>query len=656
MTMQGDENKRAYNALLTLLDNESQKKCKRSKQELDEKIELGPSNSKNVDDVEGVEESEAEDDNEEDEIQVQDDNEGDALDPFESHFANPSAFDAPNAWAQKAVRSLPLLGSRSIFQFAGDSKCQLIKEKIVKFSPLSTKSAMSKIKHRLQAPFSRANSSSQITPLQAQFASPLLNYQDLFITDRTWQNHDEYLNLSVLHIVNHIYKTRDRVLKNNSKLREQILKRRERKHRVCLDADGQDQYKGPSAEEESDEEDTDKYRDQGFTRPKVLVMVPTRNSAYEFVNRMSSISGLSQAERKKRFKEAFYSPNSDLQNKPEDFQKTFAGNSNEVFCLGIKFTRQALKLYSSFYSSDLIVASPLGLRLIVDKKDYDFLSSIEVCLCDQLDAVAMQSWTNIKHVFSRMNLTPKNPHDCDFSRVREWYLDEKAKYLRQTILLSAYATPEMVALFNKSCHNVAGKLRTKHEYSGIISSLRIHIRQVFTRVGVSDFMQDSKQRLEHFANGLLPRLTRGAQNEGILVVAPSYTDFVLLRNYLESNNHSYVSLSEYTLPSRISRGRTFFADSRAKIMLYSARLHHYRRYGIKGARTVLFYGLPDNPTFYQEFVRGLARTVKEHQIDPDLLKVHVLFSKWDALKLERIVGTRRMASLIEGNDDTHEFY
>lgn len=655
--MQGDDNKRAYNALLTLLNDDSQHKTKRSKREISQKIEPRPSKAADVDDVEGLEESEAEDDDEEAEIQVEDDNEGDAMDPFESHFANPSTFDAPSGWAQRAVQSLPLLGTRSIFQIPKDPSCKLIKEDDWKFSPQSTRSAMSKIKHRLQAPFSRANASPQLTPLQAQLACPLLNYQDILVTGRTWENYEEYFNLLVLHIVNHIFKTRDRVLKNNTKLREHMLKRRERKHRVYLREDGEDQQENsPVEESDEEEENSDKYRDQGFTRPKVLVMLPTRNAAYDFVNRISSISGFSQAEKKKRFKEAFYAPDGDLQNKPEDFQKAFAGNSNEVFCLGIKFTRQALKLYSSFYSCDLIVASPLGLRLIVDKKDYDFLSSIELCLCDQLDAVAMQSWTNIKHVFNKMNLTPKNPHDCDFSRVREWCLDEKAKYLRQTILLSAYATPEMIALFNKSCHNVAGKFRTRYDYPGILSSLRIHIRQIFTRVGVSDFTQDSKQRLEHFSNGLLPSLTRGAQNEGVLIVAPSYTDFVLLRNFLETNNHSYVSLSEYTSPSQTSRGRTFFADGRAKMMLYSARLHHYRRYGIKGTRTVIFYGLPDNPQFYQEFVRSLARTVIEHQIDPDLLRVHVLFSKWDALKLERIVGTHRMAPLIEGSNDTHEFY
>ena len=42
-------------------------------------------------------------------------------------------------------------------------------------------------------------------------------------------------------------------------------------------------------------------------------------------------------------------------------------------------TKKTLKLYADFYSSDIIVASPLGLRMVVgvdgeSKRDYDFLT------------------------------------------------------------------------------------------------------------------------------------------------------------------------------------------------------------------------------------------------------------------------------------------
>jgi hypothetical protein len=40
-----------------------------------------------------------------------------------------------------------------------------------------------------------------------------------------------------------------------------------------------------------------------------------------------------------------------------------------------------------------------------------------------------------------------------------------AAYLRQTVMLSPYETPEIRQLYNKSLKNVAGKMRTEHTWS-----------------------------------------------------------------------------------------------------------------------------------------------------------------------------------------------
>lgn len=74
----------------------------------------------------------------------------------------------------------------------------------------------------------------------------------------------------------------------------------------------------------------------------------------------------------------------------------------------------------------------------------------------------------------------------DFSRIKPWYLDgqyvsprlilplegvthvlDSAAFLRQTILLSAYETPEIRSLFNQSLLNVAGKVRSERRWSPI---------------------------------------------------------------------------------------------------------------------------------------------------------------------------------------------
>lgn len=69
-----------------------------------------------------------------------------------------------------------------------------------------------------------------------------------------------------------------------------------------------------------------------------------------------------------------------------EWEYLLGGNPDDCFKLGISLSRRAVKLYSGFYDSDIIVASPLGLHMVTGapdakQRDTDFLSSIEgACL------------------------------------------------------------------------------------------------------------------------------------------------------------------------------------------------------------------------------------------------------------------------------------
>lgn len=470
----------------------------------------------------------------------------------------------------------------------------------------------------------------ELSPLQSEISKPLLNYQDILISNRTIDNEFEYQRLYTMHLLNHIYKTRSRVIKNNFKLSS-----------------------NPDSELE--------LRDQGFTRPKVLVLLPTKNACYEFVTTLIELSGLEQSENKKRFKSAFYSPDEPPQHKPADFLRYSTGNNDDVFCLGIKFTRKSVKLYSSFYSSDLIVASPLGLRMIIGnegekKQEYDFMSSLEIVVVDQADAMQMQSWENVNHIFKYMSRIPVESHGCDFSRVRSWYLDDQAKFFRQTIILSQFITPEINSLFSNRCFNIGGRIKFRPRYKGSMAKIGMPIRQTFSKLisPESDPTQDPDNRFKYLTTVVLPALNRG-NPEGTLIFIPSYLDFTRIRNYMDKELMSFSAISEYSTPSQLGRARTHFKNGTHKYLLYTERLHYYRRYDIRGCKNIVFYGLPENPKFYEEVCRFLARTVVEDEIDISLVHARIIYSQWDALKLERVVGSDRVGVLYKGSSEAYEF-
>ena len=92
--------------------------------------------------------------------------------------------------------------------------------------------------------------------------------------------------------------------------------------------------------------------------------------------------------------------------------------------MGVSFNRTTVNLYSDFYNTDILIASPLGLRLIVGGegeggKEFDFLSSLEVVVVDQVEAMMMQNWEHMQTVFQHLNLRPEKVRNTDFSRLRK---------------------------------------------------------------------------------------------------------------------------------------------------------------------------------------------------------------------------------------------
>jgi U3 small nucleolar RNA-associated protein 25 len=433
-------------------------------------------------------------------------------------------------------------------------------------------------------------------------------------------------------------RTRDRVIKNNARL----------------------------AKEEGDDELD--LRDQGFTRPKVLMLLPERESCVRMVDMIVSLVEPEQQENRKRFDDAFVETESKFRDEPEDFRELFGGkddSNHDNFRLGLKFTRKTVKYYSQFYNSDIILASPLGLRMAIEGKDErsgdsDFLSSIEIVIVDQAEALPMQNWDHVEFIFEHLNLQPKEAHGCDFSRVRNWYLDNNAKYFRQTIALSAFNTPELNTLFYNHSKNWAGKIKIQPNYSGALQELGLKVKQTFSRLESPSFSTDPDTRFTYFTTAIVPALIRRSKDlAGTLIFVPSYLDFVRVRNYFKNEVPTSVSfgiIPEYASTQEVSRARSHFLTGRHSVLLYTERAHHFWRLRIRGVHKVIMYGLPDNPIFYKEIAGGfLGRSVQEGKLEPGQGSVRVIFSKWDIMKLERIAGTERVGKMIKDRGDTFDF-
>ncbi|KAG4303190.1 hypothetical protein PCK1_000528 [Pneumocystis canis] len=562
-----------------------------------------------------------------------DNNEND-IDPFYYHYQFPNE-TILKSFIKKAnenkwiIKKVEIIGIGKLIQYRLSETNNFEIQPKISITNIDNLKLKNKLKESFFKHQTICNISNALTDTQNILLTPIFSYQDFLFTYLNYNNKKELRALYALHILNHIYKTRSHILKNNEKLN----------HSQNLQIE---------------------YRDQGFTRPKVLILLPTKNSCLEVVQTIIDISGTEQHENKKRFIDE-YSISLDNINlsKPADYKDLFIGNTDDMFRLGIKITRKTLKIFSEFYNSDIILSSPLGLRLLIDKKgnkkkNRDYLSSIEIAIIDHADALQMQNWEHVSYIFDNLNLLPNEIHNCDFSRVRNWYLDENSRFLRQTLIFTQYLTPEINSLFINSLFNISGKNKIKQTHRGSIEDIGYKVRQIFSRLNSSNPSSDPDTKFLYFKTSVVPNIIKSTEN-GVLIFIPSYFDFIRVRNYLNKEEISFAYISEYSSNSDVSKARSHFNSGNIKILLYTERAHHYRRYNIKGTNTIIFYSLPENPLFYPELIKFMYNMYEKKNYNKHS---KAMFSKWDALKLERIVGSQRVSLMLKSlmyafGDDKH---
>jgi U3 small nucleolar RNA-associated protein 25 len=510
-----------------------------------------------------------------------------------------------------------------------------------------------------------------------------------------------------MHVLNHVLTSRTRVQRHNRRIRELGASA------AVADADGGD---------------VDRWRDQGYARPKVLVLLPTRATCHKFVETMIRLLGSSAiVDNWDRFHEEYgpVGPDAEdggddedddgegdggkrddidararraavLRQKGPEWNELFGddANADDDFKMGLSLTpnfvessssvggkkRKAkraeavagagassgvnVKLCADFYRSDIILASPIGLKMSIsgndedddeaEEADVDFLSSIDICVICRSDVLLMQNWDHVNSVLDSLNRQPRKVSDIDFSRVRNYHLEGRGSYWRQLILVSQFASPRILSTFRRHAENVEGSLRMRRvvrsEDASVCEVAVRGTRQVFQRVTCQSPSEAGPDRLRYFSEHVLPKLTRSGQKHTLIYV-PSYFDFIALRNLLLKREADFVSITEYARVSEVSRGRARFLQGRKSIMLYTGRAHFFLRHKIKGARHVIFFGLPEYAEFYPAVVNmlngGSSDDAKDGVVPCSPMSCLSLFTKFDAHQLERIVGTSNAERLIK---------
>ena len=264
--------------------------------------------------------------------------------------------------------------------------------------------------------------------------SALNSYSDLIFPCRPYPQGDpsvspltdEVMDAYLLHALNHVVKTGDRIKKNNDQIEAASAK-------VAKEAAEAGKARGESEKIEGVKRGKGKKeshhptptpnrhlsldslpRDQGFTRPKVLILLPQRNLAFHTVRRLVALAmretRSDSVHGKEKFVEQFTvdeDEDGEMDEKararralkPPDWQGLFSGNLDDHFRMGIRVNKGSIKLFADLFQSDIIIASPIAIATKLaeagkgkpggpgGKKslgtEADFLSSIEILIVDR---------------------------------------------------------------------------------------------------------------------------------------------------------------------------------------------------------------------------------------------------------------------------------
>ncbi|EAA22502.1 Drosophila melanogaster CG3735 gene product, partial [Plasmodium yoelii yoelii] len=477
------------------------------------------------------------------------------------------------------------------------------------------------------------------------------SYVDVFYSNQNILNFHFIRLLNSIHCLNHLKKKRKRKLYIKKKIEKLEKTQQVEKENIQL---------------------KDDFCDESFSKPKVLILCPFRYICKEYVDILINMLSLIEVKNKNRFINEYDLPPEEKKNLKNmyikkkqsfDYINLYRGNSDDCFRLGIKLfeNEKKIQLYSPFYDSDILICSPLGLEIIIkeyketeektnniynddeynsddyelndtensakktnkkkkintnnNKKkklyEYDFLSSIEILVIDQIDIILMQNILTLKNVLNFINKPLLKWRNANINRIAKYAIDGYIKNYRQTIITSNIIDTNFISLIQMS-NNYRSylKLFIKNDDDTILLSVRniLKINQYFKKIECDDILKMKNQ---------------------LIICIPTYIEYIRLYEILKKNDISFKGVNEYTTEKKRIKIQKLFKFEKINILLVTARLIYYERCTFKNANHVIFFSPPKFQFMYFELIKNIT-------INSPNASSMCYYTKYHTYELERI--------------------
>lgn len=136
-----------------------------------------------------------------------------------------------------------------------------------------------------------------------------------------------------------------------------------------------------------------------------------------------------------------------------------------------------------------------------EKREFSFLSSIDILIIEQANVLYMQNWQHIEEILPLMNKTPKYKDMTNsLDEIREYHFENLSKFYRQTIVSSQYNFPELNSINMRFFHNYKGCVQMKLNYLPLTFEMASNFSVEFMKLEVNNFEEEFEKRFEFFKN------------------------------------------------------------------------------------------------------------------------------------------------------------